>query len=824
MSGHLNDVFNFLEEQERLTRANLIGMGIVCGLDISLDAATSKIGVTKGCGISSEGYLIVEPADVAFASYRDYKLPGDLAYSYFTGKTLWELVPAGESGPATALNAAFVTGKAVVLFLELKKELLRNCSAVSCDDKGSKVTATVRRLLVDVKDLEGASLPELPEVPVPRIHFSTPEDLHDYEKTYREFFALSIGGKTVVVRLADAIGQAFQILKGLMPDLDGSGVSQLSSKFTFPNNSSVVAIQYYYGLLRDLTAAYHELRTALLQQPAICLADSTAFPRHLVLGPLAAADGKPCRTAYIPSPAVALSRQTVGELRFLFERLNQMVKNFDIPPGTQIPIRVTPSLFGLKHLSGKSMPFYFKPVLRQQWDAARKGQRAQEILSWHGYDDNSSPAYVHNPLQFDLEPHNFFRIEGHVGKNILAVTASLDGLIRNHRLPFSILHLDTDAIGDFLARHFAIEHEAGAMRGGTFVVLHGGSGANANLVLCDFALPYRIEAQSSDCCCRVQISECAYEWFDTKQHLSNLVQHTYPAESSKESDKALLAKYYVIVIYRYEIQKQSLLSGGQPEQVHIPIAELESGQLSAIARRLNEKFPGGLVFDHDAKTNKLVVRYFADQTFRIEWGGLQGNQIRYAYTPAHVERWQKGEWKTLGTASKHKVICRLRDEYCTDQYKWLHENACYAPKYPSPGKMATLDDLIKWENMIRARAGKNNLPKSIRDLLNRISSVINNSYNVGGLIVEAVLIGSWANGSWQSQNPLENNFPPGFLALRQKATGKIGASDVDLLVYSESVKLEDVLATLNEDTQIANSGYRINLVFGKKNAQKGIVL
>ena len=60
-NGHLNQVFKYLDEQERLTRANLIGIGIVCGLDIRLDqAAGATIHLSKGCGVTSQGYLIVE--------------------------------------------------------------------------------------------------------------------------------------------------------------------------------------------------------------------------------------------------------------------------------------------------------------------------------------------------------------------------------------------------------------------------------------------------------------------------------------------------------------------------------------------------------------------------------------------------------------------------------------------------------------------------------------------------------------------------------------------------------------------------------------------
>ncbi|MDD1617809.1 MAG: hypothetical protein CG439_2865 [Methylococcaceae bacterium NSP1-2] len=74
-NAHLNQAVDYLDEQERLTRANLIGIGIVCGLEISVDTTTSTITVTKGCGISSEGYLIVQPSTIILGRYKDYVLP-----------------------------------------------------------------------------------------------------------------------------------------------------------------------------------------------------------------------------------------------------------------------------------------------------------------------------------------------------------------------------------------------------------------------------------------------------------------------------------------------------------------------------------------------------------------------------------------------------------------------------------------------------------------------------------------------------------------------------------------------------------------------------
>jgi len=105
-NAHLNQVFNYLDEQERLTRANLIGIGIVCGLEIRLEttAGAAVIHLSHGCGITSAGYLILEPEDVDLVAYRDnFTVPPELGYAPFLDPVthaqypLWELFPAGES-------------------------------------------------------------------------------------------------------------------------------------------------------------------------------------------------------------------------------------------------------------------------------------------------------------------------------------------------------------------------------------------------------------------------------------------------------------------------------------------------------------------------------------------------------------------------------------------------------------------------------------------------------------------------------------------------------------------------------------------------------
>jgi hypothetical protein len=57
-SEDLNTLFRHLDDQGRLTRTNLIGIGVLCGLDLRTRADGTAITLTKGTGVTSEGYLV----------------------------------------------------------------------------------------------------------------------------------------------------------------------------------------------------------------------------------------------------------------------------------------------------------------------------------------------------------------------------------------------------------------------------------------------------------------------------------------------------------------------------------------------------------------------------------------------------------------------------------------------------------------------------------------------------------------------------------------------------------------------------------------------
>ena len=84
------------------------------------------------------------------------------------------------------------------------------------------------------------------------------------------------------------------------------------------------------------------------------------------------------------------------------------------------------------------------------WDPVKTARkRANQNLSYRA--DEYAPApppFVTDPLRFDLEPNNFLRIEGHLGKNVQSVLETLLSLKKSHRLPIEVIALRTGAFDE----------------------------------------------------------------------------------------------------------------------------------------------------------------------------------------------------------------------------------------------------------------------------------------------------------------------------------------------------------------------------------------
>ncbi len=480
-SEHLNQLFGYLEEQGRLTRTNLIGIGIVCGLEVKTNAAGTELTIGKGCGVTSEGYLVSVPA-ITYSSSKPYNAVQERIYDRFVdgSKTqrfdIYELKQAAVEEGTTALNSTFLEDKVVLILVEILEEGAKNCNPNSCDDKGVNVTVTFRPLLISKSDAEtlgeGNTLPAamlaLPGLKMRRYDV-TGTNLKDTAAVFKAFGIILNQG--FLKRVEEVFSQAYTTFFPLLPDLYNSNpFAGLAGKFKFLydgtiDNEQLLNLQYYYDLFSDLLLAYAELQKNGSELISSCCPDSNLFPRHLLLD-LAIADNTTPKSSYrhdfIPSPIIQGNSLLVKKLRSLFKRLVLLSGKFFTPPpvvggsvsekrgGIDTNIRITPSKLGEIPLSEKAIPFYYNVAdgpdrLVDYWDYNKTNKdHADQNLSYRANEYNGGDEDVLQPLLYDLEPYNFLRIEGHLGKPYAGALRNILKIKQQHRLPFEVIALSTD--------------------------------------------------------------------------------------------------------------------------------------------------------------------------------------------------------------------------------------------------------------------------------------------------------------------------------------------------------------------------------------------
>ena len=321
-SASLNDIIDYLEPQDRLTRTRMIGIGVLCGLEVSVSA--NSLSITKGVAVTSTGLLIAEDA-VQLTKMRPYKLPqpdvntatdaekAEAKYPFlFDGndqRLAFELLPPGfvpargETDPSPITPAA-LADRTVMLFLERSRDALRNCDVNDCADKGSEMSFTLRRLLVSRADadkmlaeeariagrnVDRATHPrrQLSPLPAERLNPAGSGAVSYPTLTARQV-KLAVRQIGAILDLGRAAFRAYQpLLAPLWPDSDFPD-GPLPAHHALPllghwANQPLLA-QYLYAATQDLTTALNEFLAAAARHDAECCPDPARFPSHVLLG------------------------------------------------------------------------------------------------------------------------------------------------------------------------------------------------------------------------------------------------------------------------------------------------------------------------------------------------------------------------------------------------------------------------------------------------------------------------------------------------------------------------------------------------------------
>ncbi len=163
--GQLNSVADYLGDQLRLSRVALAGVGLVGGLQVSRSGG--QVQVARGLGVSTDGDLMVLPADTAYDRFRPYDMTAPVYRPFYRGSAadgtptdmmaMAELVPVGESDvlarPLSELPAE-LADPAVLMLAETVINDPDLCSGDDCDNLGRDALHRQRLLLIGRKDAQ----------------------------------------------------------------------------------------------------------------------------------------------------------------------------------------------------------------------------------------------------------------------------------------------------------------------------------------------------------------------------------------------------------------------------------------------------------------------------------------------------------------------------------------------------------------------------------------------------------------------------------------------------------------------------------------------
>jgi PKD repeat protein len=462
-ADHLNQSLAYLEKHDRLSRRLLHGTGIVCGLEFSV--ADGVLTITKGCGISSEGYLLAIEEDLALAQVRDYTPPYPPKYTpFYDGSDkpfkLWEAVIATEAEgqnlqPLSKLN---LQNKVLMLYLEMYNKDLKDCVGDDCDNMGMVRQFTLRPLIISTQDLikifnqDGNTLEDvasdvlarytLQDIIPPRFDVTpknavTAKSINDAYATLADTLMpeISLGMAQLELLFSDSLG---------MPKTMADAVKKLKEKLSVVRKKEL-GNQYFFDHLCDIAAAYNELVEVATKWLVTCMPAEDDFPRHLALGEFALIKEhmpKVFRHYFKHAAAAPEAHRQQKHVRFLYERLLKIIYNFELR--SEKDVRTTRSNYN-RILSEKAIPYYYRPADAgdQSW-LLGWNYRQRERGAW-----KNVGHYFNNPqtqLLRDLENNNFFRIEGHLGQSYTEALSSIKKQINDYRLPVKAIALSTGSV------------------------------------------------------------------------------------------------------------------------------------------------------------------------------------------------------------------------------------------------------------------------------------------------------------------------------------------------------------------------------------------
>lgn len=464
----LNTFIDYFEDQDRLSRLGLSGVGIACGFQMNPiftvdQKAVSSIRISQGTGVTTDGDLVqffdLLEENLKTKTFRYYKKFEDdkAKYPRFLDSeknqfNLWELHAHKDDSFTDLVKFEEIKKMAVILYVEQYPKEDELCNKINCDNQGIEQINNIRVLLVRCEDLEAIAIKDtifhehdwykindtLPVVEARRVV------LKDYNtKTFtslKQQFDTVIKDESITTDLI----LGYDVL------LSKFGKQSITAKIKSLFNFSALAVpldfQYRYDLFKDLIDTYNEIKDLLLHINVACCPNIGAFPKHLMLGKIDSTVAYPeLRHRFYKSTIVGHENKNLQKVISLLNRAILIAHSYVGTSKTE-EVEITPSQ-AHTCLSEKAVPFYYNvsSLLLENWDFTKTDNyRANQNLSYHKGNLKKALS-IQKPLAYNIDKNDFYRIEGHQGKMYREALAKIDKLKRDNGLSFDVKALSINA-------------------------------------------------------------------------------------------------------------------------------------------------------------------------------------------------------------------------------------------------------------------------------------------------------------------------------------------------------------------------------------------
>ncbi len=828
-SHQLNEFLEYFNEQDRLSRIFLNGVGIVCGFEVSLAQATSEITVNQGCAVTTDGDLLklvkdidnpeaklskdtktMDVESILFSHYKPF-IDDKAKYAHFKKGagtvSLLELVPKTAADPSEGhlnLNTLNLSDKVVLLYLENYLKTPDLCTESNCDNQGQTEIQKLKVLLVSKSDLEDVvnskdsifnthniyeSFLKIYPLVMPKVVLDSSTALSNNTQSFQKLVTAYRNGITQIkTPLRENLEELFQGFNGILKISATNrnnilnGVQQLDS---FTTNERV---QYRYNLTKDLCETYNELYDLLLNLKTVCCPAVTSFPKHILLGSLQHNEPyEELRHDFYPAPKSQSFMDYVNEAQSLVLKMHALINRFSIDMTG--PVKITPSKFG-SDLSKKSIPFYYNvnQGFLNFWDFNKTREFKQKFnLSYHTEHLANIP-WVQQPLKSEDDSLCFYRIEGHLGHSALNSRDAILDLRNENALDFDCVVYDYttnfETFRSLIQKHPSISHKAGVKKGGTFILL-----ANNDEILADFSIDYKIAGtQNEQSCC--YLTECSYPWISSLKYINNLSR----ALTGTFSISKPFAQEYVLQVLEYSINGHKLIN--VPTTIRIPMQQIHLRRIHAITDALNKRFDKGVVFDFNESQKRFLIIRAKEDNFTIRFRDLTHPVNNPVYTYSN-----NGMFRNNVIFRPDAMRCRDLKEYKPSFYEKLHLKIAPVNKDDDYGafkqKWSDFNKLIEqlvfhplFRNSPRLIRTLTQFPLATRNEIFSIRNAIRAINSNAGIRID----GDWVNGSWVD-NQMLNHFRANrnnshdsvvkFIKLRDLLHSKTGVTKVSIYITND---------------------------------------